>query len=593
MSNIDDPTLRRNILEFLRVSYGDVMHDVEREELSGSIGIDDHKLDIALRYLSEENMITGLSNISITTKGIRYLERLENEDRTKNPTLNQNKDPEIVSRLNFFKEEYVRLKDTKSDEEEHQVSNNFSLLMRKITLSEADRISLENNVTYLHNLVFDLLIAKIDYPDIEEVSKSRNVINDAYDKVINAIDFTIRNPHTLRYRKIEPKQKSTFFTNLLKLEAQNRQKISKLMKPDKPLELPLLKEDFPDGLRVFISHKFINGDQKLASILQQLLLNNRINGYLAERKREYELPISEKIQNEILRSDYLVAILTKESVRSASVNQEIGYALGVKVPVIVMAEKDLLTGVLTHGREPEEFTREKFAQPCKNILEYIQKNGKRRKISEGERKDLIDNVYRICYDQMMGVYQSRNFITFVPQDPWERILPSWKLKTENDIRKLFVNYSNELATWRMMWVHFGNKFQTNRDKLGNVLIPAFAECGLLDKNGNVNYYNYSQPPKEWLHNVQYVIFNDKIQNPNELYKILKDETKRQYGQEYSEHIDNWKHNNPQIFTEILKLIPDLISGLDSKYSYQEIDMQRQILRKSIEDLTLGLEEKLK
>lgn len=593
MSSIDDPTLRRHILEFLRASYGDVMHYVEPEELSGAIGVDDHKLDIALRYLSEENMITGLSDISITTKGIRYLERLENEDKAKNSTLNQNKDSEIVSRLNFFKEEYIRLKNTESDEEEHQVSNNFSLLMRKISLSEADRISLENNVTYLHNLVFHLLANRINYPDIEETSKSRSAINDAYDKVINAIDFTIRNPHPLRYRKIEPKQKSTFFTNLLKLEAQNRQKISKLIKSEKPLELPLLKEDFPDGLRVFISHKFINGDQKLAVTLQQLLLNNQINGYLAERKREYELPISEKIQNEILRSDYLVAILTKESVKSASVNQEIGYALGVKVPVIVMAEKDLLTGVLTHGREPEEFTYEKFEQPCKNILEYIKKNGKRKKISDDDKKLLIDNVYRPCFNQMMNEYNMRDFIIHIPTNKWRDLEPYWRLQTESDMVEIFEEYEKQIAVWHRMWVDFENKFQSTRDHLGEVIRPIFAKFNLLDQQGYIQFGKSTHTPKDWLQNCHNVIFDVNIKSGEELYNILRNYLRTRWGVEYAESLDDWNKKIPEIYSELVNTIPELVQELDTKYSYQQRDEQRQILKKTIELLTDALKEKLR
>ncbi|MEM2159753.1 MAG: hypothetical protein QXN55_02220 [Candidatus Nitrosotenuis sp.] len=130
-------------------------------------------------------------------------------------------DQTIVSSLNFYKNEYLRLKNTKNDEEEHQVSSNFSAFMQKITLSQADRISLENNVTYLHNLIFDLLVAKLDHPESVNTIKWRKTINEAYDKVIGSIDFVLKNPHRLEYRKPLSK-KENFFATILKRNKQTK-----------------------------------------------------------------------------------------------------------------------------------------------------------------------------------------------------------------------------------------------------------------------------------------------------------------------------------------------------------------------------------
>ena len=65
------------------------------------------------------------------------------------------------------------------------------------------------------------------------------------------------------------------------------------------------------------------------------------------------------------------------------------------------------------------------------------------------------------------------------------------------------------------------------------------------------------------------------------------------GDRYAITYDAWKKEIPEIYNEILKVIPKLIDGLEAKYSYKEIDVQRNILKKSIEELTLALEEKLK
>lgn len=151
-----------------------------------------------------------------------------------------------------------------------------------------------------------------------------------------------------------------------------------------PLEIPY--DDFESVMKVFISHKFIPQDQQLALTLREILKTKKIKGYLAESKKEYELLIGEKIRKEIEDSDYVVGIITQESEKSASVNQELGYALGKEIPVIIMLEKEVQHGVLTHGREVEEFTRDSFVKPCNRVLDYIVENGPaRRPYSEQEK----------------------------------------------------------------------------------------------------------------------------------------------------------------------------------------------------------------
>lgn len=147
-------------------------------------------------------------------------------------------------------------------------------------------------------------------------------------------------------------------------------------------------------MKVFISHTFADDDQELSQILQKTLAEKDIAGYLAEKKQEYDLLIRDKIRDEIEKSDYIVGVVTNKARESASVNQELGYALRAGVRMIIMLEKEAKNGVLTHGMEVEEFTREKFQESCKKILDYIVTKGPRKKTSDEEKKWLIDNVYR-------------------------------------------------------------------------------------------------------------------------------------------------------------------------------------------------------
>lgn len=104
-----------------------------------------------------------------------------------------------------------------------------------------------------------------------------------------------------------------------------------------------------------------------------------MDGYLAEARPEYELLIRDKIKNEIESSDYLVGIITEYAIISASVHEEIGYAIGKNIPVLLMIEEGLKEkGVLIYGKEPEYFTEKFFTTHCDNIINFIRTKGKRK-----------------------------------------------------------------------------------------------------------------------------------------------------------------------------------------------------------------------
>lgn len=137
-------------------------------------------------------------------------------------------------------------------------------------------------------------------------------------------------------------------------------------------------------MKVFISHSF--KDEELASTLKKVLEEKDIQAYMAQRVKEYELLISDKIRKEIDASDYVVAIVTKHTRESASVNQELGYAQGKGVPRIAMIENEAKVGVLLHGMDSEAFTMEGFDQACVNVRNYLIEKGFRLK-SKGITSD--------------------------------------------------------------------------------------------------------------------------------------------------------------------------------------------------------------
>src|SRR2546425_12709866 len=157
---------------------------------------------------------------------------------------------------------------------------------------------------------------------------------------------------------------------------------------------------------VFVSHH-IGRDLRLATLLQKNLKENRIEGIIAQRKKEYELLIVEKIKHQIDSSDYLVAIITKSGLSSASVHEEIGFAIAKEIPVFLMVEKGVKErGVLIHGKEPEYFVRKKFEKHIDKIIKHMIKNGPRQRISSANR-ELKEKVYEPCYNAMINVYKRR------------------------------------------------------------------------------------------------------------------------------------------------------------------------------------------
>lgn len=344
------------------------------------------------------------------------------------------------------------------------------------------------------------------------------------------------------------------------------------------------------SMKVFISHPF--ADEQLASVLKETLEENGISAYMAQRVKEYELKIDQKVIDEINDSDYVVAIITNNTLASASVNQELGYAQGKDVPRIAMIEKNAQIGVLLHGIDSEDFTRVNFQDRCNDVKKYLLKKGIRKKLSKEKMDELIKNVYEPCYDIMKNIFDTRDSNYGVPKDPWKSVSNAWKLKTENEIKQLFKKYSENQQIYHDMWVDYANEFQGKRGIIGEIFRPAFEKFNLIKEDGYIPLSKTSSIDLgNFMEYLQDIIYNDDVNNAEEFYEILHDHAKKtKWGYLYL--LEKWKDENPELYFEILQLIPKLVKELDLQYSYQEVDRHRKILKKSIEELTMALEGKL-
>ena len=125
-------------------------------------------------------------------------------------------------------------------------------------------------------------------------------------------------------------------------------------------------------MKAFISHALGGDDEPLANALKEDLGEAGITGYLAEKTQRYDLPISDKIKQEIDESNWLVAVITERSHASASVHEEIGYALRRGIRVALMVEEGVeAAGVFTYGREYARFSVPKFGEHSRRMATFI------------------------------------------------------------------------------------------------------------------------------------------------------------------------------------------------------------------------------
>ena len=359
------------------------------------------------------------------------------------------------------------------------------------------------------------------------------------------------------------------------------------------LDMEVQNDNFQGIMKVFISHKFVKEDQKLALVLQKMLREKDINGYLAERIKEYDLLIRDKIRQEIENSDYVIGIITNESKSSASLNQELGYALAANIPVVLLVEKGVPYGVLTHGKETEEFTRENFTKNCNNVLDYILEKGPRKKITREDITDLIANVYRPCYNQMINIYNSRKFIHRIPENKWIELEPFWRLKTEPEMKEIFEKYTEEREKWSKLWIEFANAFQNQQHALGTIVAKAFDKAGLIkDKNSHIFLDDRSSmESRNWIQAFDQVIFDTSTNDPEALYQnLLNYSIQTKNG--HQRWLEKWWNENNGLFSNLLEIIPELKRNFSCSVTKQQLDEQREILKESIEKLTLALEQKL-
>lgn len=474
----------------------------------------------------------------------------------------------------------IKLKKAKESRSAHNVQRDGERLLefvKKLQLTYVESAQLNEELVAMINMSFTQRRSSMLSSD----RKSLNSLFDKYvaddiDKVIYDVEALIDSPKeiTLRKKLLSKEKKKSWFSKLFS----SKQKDSQML--EESLEIP--KDNFQGIFNVFISHKFVKPDQKLALELRKELRKNQIEGYLAESTREYELLIGDKIRKAIDKSKFVVAILTKNSQTSASVNQELGYALGIKKPILIMIEKGVEHGILTKGRDPEEFSRESFSNHCIPIVEHILNKGEQN--SQITPNILRETVYPELYDKMISIHENPDKFKIHVINPWKDISPSVKLKIEDDIKQLFEEFTSKLSEWYTTLSRVNQNFTINKAKLGEIISPSFARVSLTKPDGHIILDSHSsQDPKDWIDAFKFMIFDEEIINEQILYeKLVKYALDTENG--HLRWIQDWKTQKPTLFGHIFDTLPQLREVL-------RIDFFNEDMQKEKENISI-LEEKI-
>jgi len=177
-------------------------------------------------------------------------------------------------------------------------------------------------------------------------------------------------------------------------------------------------------MKIFISHPI--KDENLALRLKSVLeASDEIEiAHIAQKEKDFEIEVSQKIIKQINESDYLVAIITSNSKTSASVNQELGYSQGIKRPKIPLIEESAKKGCLIYGKDSVDFTRANFSEKCNEVLEHIL-NSKNNSSKIRFEEEMVDSRSNLSFqDYLMKaippVYRAYRRVVIVPSNRFVR-----------------------------------------------------------------------------------------------------------------------------------------------------------------------------
>lgn len=133
-------------------------------------------------------------------------------------------------------------------------------------------------------------------------------------------------------------------------------------------------------MQAFISYSF--QDREIKDRLKKTLQSNGIKCYDAIHDEDYGNSLPDKLENAIDNSDFVIVILTKNSISSSAVGSEIGYAKKAGIRIIPLVESGVSVPVFLQGKEEARFTSNTIDDACRKIAKFVNIRLKNSKDSE-------------------------------------------------------------------------------------------------------------------------------------------------------------------------------------------------------------------
>ncbi len=125
------------------------------------------------------------------------------------------------------------------------------------------------------------------------------------------------------------------------------------------------------AFRVFLAHRASPRDNPLVTAIHDVLKEQGVECFVAEKHREPGRPITKKIEDAILTSDVVIVLWTKEGAASAFVNQEVGFARAKGKLVIPFVEAEIKLEAFLHGMDFIEFSTDTIEKAINALDEFV------------------------------------------------------------------------------------------------------------------------------------------------------------------------------------------------------------------------------
>lgn len=125
------------------------------------------------------------------------------------------------------------------------------------------------------------------------------------------------------------------------------------------------------GYKVFLSHSMGEADRDLVAQLAGVIQSHGVECYIASRDYQPGHALPEKIGANLRASDSLVVLLTTGGVHRPWVNQEIGYAQGIRKLVIPVVEVGVEPDGFLTGIEQVQLDRSNPANGLEILGTYL------------------------------------------------------------------------------------------------------------------------------------------------------------------------------------------------------------------------------